>query len=131
LPSRFYVSDLYYDNNIEEDNEYHKQMSLTEVYLRERDFERLYDNLSVSYKFPICDIKLNEENNELFDITSFFLIKKHALYVSENFNFLKYDYTYDQVRRGRLNVSLLRYPIIMQGLSLELVNNAFEYYKIL
>jgi hypothetical protein len=114
------MCDMYSDNDdLDSDNQNHKEMSLSEVYLRETDFERLYDNLNVSYKFPICDIKLNEENNELFDVTSFFLMKRHPLYVSESFYFLRYDYTFDPVRLGRKNVFLLRYPIIMQGFTIE------------
>jgi hypothetical protein len=129
--SRFYTSDLYFDNDINSDNEHHEQMGLVEVYMREGDFERLYDNLSMSYKFPICDVRLNENDNNLLDITSFFLTKKHPLYISENFHFLRYDYTYDPVRLGRINVFLLRYPIIMEGLSIESARVAFECYKIM
>jgi len=123
--------DMYSDNkDLDIDNEHHRDMGIFEVFLRERDFERLYDNLNSDYKFPICDIKLNEENNELFDITSFFLMKRNPIHSSESYYFLKYDYTFDAVRRGRLNVYLLRYPIIMQGLNLTLVRNAFEFYKV-
>jgi hypothetical protein len=130
-PSRFYLLDMYFDNDVNLDNEYHDNIPIDEVYLREKDFERVYDNLNMKNKFSICDIKLNEKNNNLFDITIFVLTSTHPTHISETYYFLKYDYTYDPIRRGRLNVFLLRYPIIMQGLNINLVRNAFTYYKVM
>src|ERR1700677_1390707 len=122
---------MYSDNDkLIEDNEYHDQIGLDEVYFREKNFERLYAKLITDYKFPICDVTINEKNNNLFDITTFFLTNKHPVHYSESYYFLRYDYTFDPIRLGRIRVFLLRYPIIMQGLNMRLVKNAFEYYKV-